>query len=240
MRSSVRLWDSQTSPAETSMCICETELDTPWRTELLGHVWKRHSGRNDWFDRKWQLQLGKHSGLPHSQQNWASLESEVPNVFLSTYLEHFGRTNNRKPKSKPACLIETRSREFERWLPTGCLPLPALIPPAEGGRSSSKGHRWHRKLSICWREIPDRADKGHLEDSKPRDFVLWSHVGDVWPSRYTLVKLRISTDGRNWKGWKELKASLIPRINGNSPTPPDAAELLSFAIMGCRRQRRKF
>lgn len=112
MRSSVRLWDSQTSPAETSMCICETELDTPWRTELLGHVWKRHSGRNDWFDRKWQLQLGKHSGLPHSQQNWASLESEVPSVFLSTYLEHFGRTNNRKPKSKPACLIETRSREF--------------------------------------------------------------------------------------------------------------------------------
>lgn len=64
-----RLWDSQTSPAETSMCICETELDTPWRTELLGHVWKRHSGRNDWFDRKWQLQLGKHSGLPRSQQN---------------------------------------------------------------------------------------------------------------------------------------------------------------------------
>lgn len=50
-----RLWDSQTSPAETSVCIWEAELDTPWRTELLGHVWKRQSGRNDWFDRKWQL-----------------------------------------------------------------------------------------------------------------------------------------------------------------------------------------
>lgn len=44
---------------------------------------------------------------------------------------------------------------------------------------------------------PREGQQGHLEDSKPRDLVLWSHVGDVWPSRDILVKLRISTDGRN-------------------------------------------